>query len=229
MNSRSVSVIIPFFNEGQHVGRCLERVLKQTCVGEVLLVNDGSADDPHLVLIDFMDDPRVRLVNHPVNLGKGAALRTGFALATSPVILTQDADLEQDPNDYEKLIAPILLGDLDVVFGTRFPQRKRHVGQRYVHYLANRILTWLSNLTTGLALTDMETGYKVFRREILLDLQIEEDRFGVEPELTAKLADAGWRIGEVPVSYDPRTAAAGKKIGWRDGIHTLRCIFRYRP
>ena len=127
-----------------------------------------------------------------------------------------------------KLIAPILLDELDVVFGTRFPHQKRHVGQRYVHYLANRILTWLSNLTTGLALTDMETGYKVFRREILLDLQIEENRFGVEPELTAKLAKGGWRIGEVPVSYDPRTAAAGKKIGWRDGIHTLRCIFRYR-
>lgn len=227
MNSRSVSVVIPFYNEGQHVGHCLERVLKQTCVEEVLLVNDGSVDDPHLRLTDFMDDPRVRLIDHPVNRGKGAALRTGFAVATSSIILTQDADLEQDPDDYESLIAPILADELDVVYGTRFPQRKRHADQQYVHYLANRVLTWLSNLTTGLNLTDMETGYKVFRREILLDLHIEEDRFGVEPELTAKFASGGYRVGEVPVSYDPRTAEAGKKIGWRDGIQTLRCIFRY--
>ena len=227
MNSRSVSVVIPFYNEGQHVGRCLERVLKQTCVEEVLLVNDGSVDNPHLSLTGFMDDPRVRLIDHPVNRGKGAALRTGFAVATSPIILTQDADLEQDPDDYEKLIAPILANELDVVFGTRFPQRKRHANQQYVHYLANRVLTWLSNLTTGLNLTDMETGYKVFRREILLELRIEEDRFGVEPELTAKFARGEYRVGEVPVSYDPRTTEAGKKIGWRDGIQTLRCIFRY--
>ena len=227
MNSRSVSVVIPFYNEGQHVGRCLERVLKQTCVEEVLLVNDGSVDNPHLSLTGFIDDPRVRLIDHPTNRGKGAALRTGFAVATSPIILTQDADLEQDPDDYEKLIAPILANELDVVFGTRFPQRKRHANQQYVHYLANRVLTWLSNLTTGLNLTDMETGYKVFRREILLELRIEEDRFGVEPELTAKFARGEYRVGEVPVSYDPRTTEAGKKIGWRDGIQTLRCIFRY--
>ena len=227
MNSRSVSVVIPFYNESQHVGRCLERVLKQTCVEEVLLVNDGSVDNPHLSLTGFMDDPRVRLIDHPVNRGKGAALRTGFAVATSPIILTQDADLEQDPDDYEKLIAPILANELDVVFGTRFPQRKRHANQQYVHYLANRVLTWLSNLTTGLNLTDMETGYKVFRREILLELRIEEDRFGIEPELTAKFARGEYRVGEVPVSYDPRTTEAGKKIGWRDGIQTVRCIFRY--
>ncbi|SVB82310.1 uncharacterized protein METZ01_LOCUS235164, partial [marine metagenome] len=227
VNSRSVSVVIPFYNESQHVGRCLERVLKQTCVEEVLLVNDGSVDNPHLSLTGFMDDPRVRLIDHPVNRGKGAALRTGFAVATSPIILTQDADLEQDPDDYEKLIAPILANELDVVFGTRFPQRKRHANQQYVHYLANRVLTWLSNLTTGLNLTDMETGYKVFRREILLELRIEEDRFGIEPELTAKFARGEYRVGEVPVSYDPRTTEAGKKIGWRDGIQTVRCIFRY--
>ena len=229
MNSRSVSVVIPFYNESQHVGRCLERVLKQTCVEEVLLVNDGSVDNPHLSLTGFMDDPRVRLIDHPVNRGKGAALRTGFAVVTSPIILTQDADLEQDPDDYEKLIAPILANELDVVFGTRFPQRKRHANQQYVHYLANRVLTWLSNLTTGLNLPDMETGYKVFRSEIISGITLREKRFGIEPEITAKISALKEkpRIYEIGISYSGRTYMEGKKINWRDGLLAIYCIIRY--
>lgn len=221
-----LAVVIPCFNEAAHVMECVARVLAEPIVIEVLLVDDGSTDGTEEVLRSVTDE-RVQVVHHVVNHGKGAALRTGFAHATANLITTQDADLEQDPRDFYRLVRPILDDQADVVYGTRFPGGSRHEGQKFVHHWANLFLTKFSNLLTGLDLSDMETGYKVFRSEVLEGIQIEEDRFGVEPEITAKIASAGWRVQEVPVSYSPRTVAAGKKIGWTDGVRAVFCILKY--
>ncbi len=221
-----LAVVIPCFNEADHVMECVARVLAEPIVKEVLLVDDGSTDGTDQILKSVTDE-RVQVVHHLVNHGKGAALRTGFAHATAELLTTQDADLEQDPGDFHKLVRPILDDHADVVYGTRFPGGRRHEGQRFVHHWANQFLTRFSNLLTGLDLSDMETGYKVFRSEVLEGIQIEEDRFGVEPEITAKIALAGWRVQEVPVSYSPRTVAAGKKIGWTDGVRAVFCILKY--
>ena len=224
--SRCLSVVIPCYNEAAHLEVCVERVLKEPIVAEVILVDDGSTDGS-LNAIERIVDPRVRVLRHNGNHGKGAALRTGFSRAVGELVIVQDADLEQDPSDFGRLAEPILDGTADVVYGTRFPTGRRQPGQQLVHHYANRILTFLSNRMTGLRLTDMETGYKVFRREVLIGISIREDRFGVEPELTAKIASGGWRIHEVPVSYRPRNAEEGKKIGWKDGVRALVCILRY--
>lgn len=222
-----LSVVIPVFNEGKLILRCVERVLEEPLVNDVVIVNDGSNDDTANQIAFFKSHPKVKIFSHLINQGKGAALRTGFGLAESAFVVTQDADLEQDPSDYKCLIDPLFKGEADVVYGTRFSSLKRHSGQRFVHYFANRLLTFISNLKTGLKLTDMETGYKAFCHGVLDGLVIEENRFGVEPELTAKIANEGWRIVEVPVSYVPRSASDGKKIGWKDGFRTLYCIFKY--
>jgi glycosyltransferase involved in cell wall biosynthesis len=195
---------------------------------EVIVVDDGSTD-ASTGLVEALGDPRVRLLRQDINRGKGAALRRGFAEATQPYVLVQDADLEYDPSDYPTLLAPLLAGDADVVFGSRFMGGDAHRVLYFWHSLGNRFLTLLSNMLTNLNLTDMETGYKVFRREVLDTFELQEDRFGIEPELTAKAAAGRWRIYEVGISYSGRTYAEGKKIGWRDGVHAVVSIVRYSP
>lgn len=225
-NEPCLAVVIPCFNEADHVAECVDRVLLEPVVQEVLLVDDGSTDGTGAVLRSITD-PRVRVFHHRANYGKGAALRKGFSHASAELVITQDADLEQNPADYSSLVKPILAGVADVVYGSRFIEGQRHVDQRWLHRWANLFLTRLSNHLTGLDLTDMETGYKVFRREVLEGFEIEENRFGVEPEITAKVALSGWRVREVPVAYEPRNISDGKKIGWRDGIRAVICILRY--
>lgn len=224
----SVSVVMPVFNEEDFVEFIVKRVLAQPCVCELIAVDDCSGDGSLARLSALAEqEPRLRVARHPVNSGKGAALRTGFALATADIVLVQDADLEYDPAEYPKLIAPILAGQADVVFGSRFLGGGPHRVLYYRHYLGNCLLTMLSNLCTNINLTDMETCYKVFRRDVLKRIVIRENRFGFEPEITAKVARLGVRIFEVPIAYYGRTYAEGKKIGWRDGLWAFWCIVRY--
>ena len=224
----SVSVVMPLFNEAGTIRDIVGHVLEQPCVQELIVVDDCSADDSWAVLQEISaGEPRLRIFRHEVNQGKGAALRTGIAKATAPLVLVQDADLEYDPSDYEALIQPILAGKADVVFGSRFCGAGAHRVLYFWHSVGNRLLTTLSNMLTNVNLTDMETGYKVFRREVVQGIRIEEDRFGFEPEITAKVAKAGVRIYEVPISYYGRTYEEGKKITWRDGIRALWCIVKY--
>ncbi|MCU1372872.1 MAG: hypothetical protein JWO68_158 [Actinomycetia bacterium] len=223
-----LSVVMPCFNEEATIATTLKRVLDSPYTGEVIVVDDGSTDDS-VDVVERFDDERVRLVRQPDNRGKGAALRRGFAAASFPFVLVQDADLEYDPSDYADLLAPLLAGEADVVFGSRFMGGRPHRVLYFWHSLGNRFLTLLSNALTNVNLTDMETGYKVFRREVIQGFELEEDRFGIEPELTAKAAAGRWRIYEVGISYNGRTYAEGKKIGWRDGVRAVVSIVRYSP
>jgi glycosyltransferase involved in cell wall biosynthesis len=223
-----VSVIIPVFNEAETVVHVAEVVLMQACVQEVIIVDDCSTDGTWAALEKFRArSPGIRIFRHEQNQGKGAALRTGIAQAAAKLVLIQDADLEYDPGEYETLIGPILADRADVVFGSRFSGAGAHRVLYYWHSVGNKLLTTLSNMATNLNLSDMETCYKVFRREIVQSIQIEESRFGFEPEITAKVARRGVRIYEVPISYYGRTYAEGKKINWRDGVSALRCILKY--
>lgn len=227
-SSPCVSVVIPVFNEAETVVHVAEVVLMQSCVQEVIIVDDCSSDGTWAALERFRGQyPAVRIFRHSVNQGKGAALRTGIAQATAKLVVIQDADLEYDPGEYETLIAPILSDRADVVYGSRFSGAGAHRVLYYWHSVGNKLLTTLSNMATNLNLSDMETCYKVFRREIVQSIQIEESRFGFEPEITAKIARLGVRIYEVPISYYGRTYAEGKKISWRDGVSALRCIWKY--
>ncbi len=227
-SSACVSVVIPVFNEAETVVHVAEVVLMQPCVQEVIIVDDCSTDGTWAALESFRTrHPAVRIFRHTVNQGKGAALRTGIAEATAKLVVIQDADLEYDPGEYETLIGPILADRADVVFGSRFSGAGAHRVLYYWHSVGNRLLTTLSNMATNLNLSDMETCYKVFRREIVQSIAIEEPRFGFEPEITAKVARLGVRIYEVPISYYGRTYAEGKKISWRDGVSALRCILKY--
>jgi glycosyltransferase involved in cell wall biosynthesis len=195
-------------------------------VAEVIVVDDGSTDGT----IDSARahvDGRLKILRQPKNAGKGAALRRGFREATADFVVVQDADLEYDPADYSTVLAPLLDGRADVVFGSRFLANNAHRVLYYWHSVGNHLLTTASNMFTNLNLTDMETCYKMFRREVIQSIAIEEDRFGFEPEITAKVAQGRWRIYEVGISYSGRTYAEGKKIGWRDGVHAARCIVRY--
>ena len=223
-----LSVVVPCYNEQETVQDLLGRVLASQWVAEVVVVDDGSTDKT-LELASAVEDPRLRVVSQGVNRGKGAALRRGFDEATAEYVLVQDADLEYDPAEYGALLAPLLQGDAEVVYGSRFMGGRPHRVLYFWHSLGNRALTLLSNAFTNLNLTDMETCYKVMRRDVLDTLVIEEERFGFEPEITAKLARGGWRIFEVGISYHGRTYAEGKKIGWRDGIRACWCIVRYSP
>jgi glycosyltransferase involved in cell wall biosynthesis len=225
---RCLSVVVPCFNERATVEEVVARVLASPWVAEVVVVDDGSTDGTGEVLAK-LDEPRLRLRSHERNAGKGAALRTGFAEASSEYVIVQDADLEYDPVEYATMLEPLESGQADVVFGSRFLSGRPHRVLYYWHSLGNRTLTLLSNMFTDLNLTDMETCYKAFRREVLDTITIEENRFGIEPELTAKVAQGRWRIYEVGISYSGRTYDEGKKIGWRDGMRALVCIVRYSP
>ena len=219
---------MPVYNEEATIEEAVKMVLSQQPVRQLIIVDDASTDGTWSKLqVIEKHDPRVLLERHTVNQGKGAALRTGFQKATSPIVLVQDADLEYDPEEYCRLLAPILSDKADVVFGSRFLGAGAHRVLYYWHYVGNKILTMVSNMATNLNLSDMETCYKVFRREIIQKIKINEDRFGFEPEITAKVARLRVRIYEVAISYYGRTYAEGKKIGWRDGFRALWCIFKY--
>jgi len=226
--SRCLSVVVPCYNEAATVKELLARVLESPWVAEVVVVDDGSTDGT-LGELRSVGDPRLKVVEQGHNMGKGAALRRGFAEATADFVVVQDADLEYDPGEYGRLVEPLVSGEADVVFGSRFMSDRPHRVLYFWHSVGNRVLTTLSNAFTNLNLTDMETCYKVFRREVLQDLDLREDRFGIEPEITAKVARTGARIYEVGISYSGRTYAEGKKIGWRDGFQALRCIVVYSP
>ncbi len=224
-----LSVVMPVFNEAATVAEVVKLVLTQRPVQQLVIVDDASTDGTWDKLQPLAKgEPRIKLARHEANQGKGAALRTGIALATAEIVIVQDADLEYDPAEYHRLLVPILAGKADVVFGSRFlGSPSGHRVLYYWHSVGNRILTTLSDMATGLNLTDMETCYKTFRREVIQKIRIEENRFGFEPEITAKVARQKARIYEVAISYYGRTYAEGKKIGWRDGLHALWCIFKY--
>jgi glycosyltransferase involved in cell wall biosynthesis len=218
--------VVPCYNERATVLAAIERILASPWIAEVIVVDDGSTDGTGDVLTTI-DDQRVRVIVHARNAGKGAALRTGFAAATAEYVIVQDADLEYDPAEFDVVLEPLEAGAADVVFGSRFMSGRPHRVLYFWHSLGNRCLTLLSNMFTDLNLTDMETCTKAFRREVLEAITLEENRFGIEPEIAAKVARGGWRVYEVGISYAGRTYAEGKKIGWRDGVHALWCIVRY--
>jgi glycosyltransferase involved in cell wall biosynthesis len=221
-----LSVVMPCYNEIETIDAVLAKVLSSPWTAEVLIVDDGSTDGTRDKL-DTVTDPRVRVFKQPENRGKGAALRRGFAEATSKFVIVQDADLEYDPDDWNEVLPPLVQGRADVVYGSRFLGGGAHRVLYFWHSIGNRMLTVTSNMFTNLNLTDMETCYKAFRREVIQSVEVEEDRFGFEPEITAKVAMGGWRVWEVGISYAGRTYAEGKKIGWRDGVRALVCILRY--
>src|SRR5262245_26787758 len=225
--SSGLTVVVTAYNESSSIAAVLERVLAQRPVQEVLVVDDASSDKTWEVLQSFTGNPRVKLLRHSTNQGKGAALRTGFQEAKAPYVIVQDADLEYDPEEYHSLLAPAIAGRADVVFGSRFNSAGTHRVLYFWHSVGNKFLTVRSNMATNLNLSDMETGYKLFRREVIQQIRIEEPRFGFEPEITAKVSKLKVRIYEVPISYYGRTYAEGKKIGWRDGFSALRCIVKY--
>ncbi len=223
-----LSVIMPCYNEAETVKVVIDRVLQSPYTQEVIVVDDGSTDGT-LDIVRSVGDPRITVIAQPFNMGKGAALRRGFMASTSEYVIVQDADLEYDPEEYTVVLEPLLNGKADVVYGSRFQAGRPHRVLYFWHALGNRALTLASNMFTNLNLSDMETCYKAFRREVIKSFDIEEDRFGFEPEITGKVAAAGWRIYEVGISYAGRTYAEGKKIGWRDGMRAMYCIVRYSP
>lgn len=228
-----LSVVIPVYNERDTLLEIIRQVLAVPLAidRELVLVDDYSTDGTRELyprLEHEFPDATIRVFEHPVNQGKGAALRTGYRQVNGDVVIVQDADLEYDPNDYPKLLQPILDGRADVVYGSRFRRGNEHRVLSFWHTHMNKFLTLLSNLFTDLDLTDMETCYKVFKAEVIKGITIRSNRFGVEPEVTAKIAKGDWRVYEVGISYEGRSYKAGKKIGWRDGVSAIFSIIRFR-
>ena len=227
MIKKVLSVVIPCYNEEDNILNIVNKVLESPIpYKEIIIVDDCSTDGTRKILEDKIKPLVSKIIYHEHNQGKGGALKTGFAAATGDVVIIQDADLEYDPAEYPRVVMPIFKDEADVVYGSRFKDKKMK------GYLANRIANWfltrLSNLFTHLKCTDMETCYKAFKREIIQSVDIQEKRFGFEPEITAKVAKMGVRFKEVPISYDPRTNEQGKKIGFKDGVRAIYCIWRYR-
>jgi len=223
-----LSIVIPCYNEVGTIRSIVDRVRAAPVADkEIIIVDDCSRDGTRELLRTEIAPLVAKIIYHEVNQGKGAALRTGFAAVTGDVVIIQDADLEYDPNEYPKLLAPIERGQADVVFGSRFAGGEAHRVVYFWHMVGNKFLTLLSNMCTNLNLTDMETCYKVFKREVIQQIQIEENRFGFEPEITAKVAKLDVVIYEVGISYYGRTYKEGKKIGWRDGVRALYAIIKY--
>lgn len=221
-----LSIIIPCYNERENIIKILDKVDQaEVPHKEIIVVDDMSTDGTRKILEERVKERVAKIVYHEQNGGKGAALKTGFSHATGDIVIIQDADMEYDPMEYPQVIEPIVKGEADVVYGSRFLESK---AKGYLsNRLANKFLTKLSNLFTGLHLTDMETCYKAFKREIIQSVDIEEKRFGFEPEITAKIAKMKVRIKEVPISYYPRTNEEGKKIGFKDGLRAIYCILKY--
>jgi len=223
-----LSVIIPCFNESETIHTIVDRVKKAPIEDlEIIIVDDASTDGTGEILKNEIERIVDKVLYHEVNRGKGAALRTGFQQATGDVVVVQDADLEYDPNDYPLLLQLIIEGKADVVYGSRFAGGGPHRVLYFWHMVGNRFLTLLSNMLTNLNLTDIETCYKMFRREVIQSIEIKENRFGFEPEITAKIARKGCRIYEVGISYAGRTYAEGKKINWKDGFRAIYAILKY--
>ena len=224
--NRRLSVVIPCFNEQETIHALLKKVLDEEMVKQVIVVDDFSSDES-IIEIKRIDDERITLIRHLVNRGKGAAITTGFTHATSELVIIQDADLEYNPKDYKNLVAAFDENGADVVYGSRFLTSGPRRAVFYWHRLGNGFLTHLSNAFTNLYLTDMETCYKMMKREVALSLNIQEKRFGLEPEITAKISSMRLRVYEVPIRYDSRTYTEGKKITWKDGFSAIRCIVKY--
>ena len=223
-----LSVVIPVYNEVETIKEIVSRVQAVDLEKEIIIVDDGSTDGTREQLKEIsLAQKNVRVFYHDLNQGKGAALRTGFEVTTGDIVIIQDADLEYDPREYSVLLEPILDGRADIVYGSRFLGGPHRV-LFFWHYLGNKFLTLLSNALTNLNLTDMETCYKDFRREVIRDIQFKSNRFGFEPEFTAKVAKKGFRIYETPISYSGRTYAEGKKIGWKDGVKAVFSIVWFR-
>ena len=223
-----VSIVIPCFNEANTIEYLVQAVLSAPLTNrEIIIVDDYSTDSTREILRTKIDGLVDKIIYHESNQGKGAALRTGFSNVTGDVVIIQDADLEYNPHEYPELLKPILDGKADVVYGSRFQGGKEHRVIYFWHYKGNQFLTLLSNMFTNLNLTDMETCYKVFRIDILKKIKIQENRFGFEPEITAKIAQLGCRIYEVGISYSGRTYDEGKKISWKDGLRAIWCILKY--
>jgi len=223
-----LSVVMPIYNEQATLRQVVERVLAVPLEIELICVDDGSRDGSRELLAELQrQHPQVRVFLQPQNMGKGAALRRGIQEATGDYVIIQDADLEYDPGDYPALLDPLLQGKADVVYGSRFLGAAPHRVLYFWHSVGNKLLTLVSNCLTNINLTDMETCYKVFRREIIQAIPIEEDRFGFEPEITVKVAKRRLRIYEVGISYWGRTYEEGKKIGWKDGVRALWCLLKY--